>query len=117
MSEGKTAHFGYREVPRESKAGLVGEVFDSVADRYDLMNDLMSLGVHRLWKRFTLARTGLRRGDKALDLAGDLGVPGSQVTLRVATRARVQLAATTIPLPAFRGEGLGEGEKRIPNIL
>ena len=69
--------FGYQSVPLAEKKARVREVFDSVADRYDIMNDLMSLGLHRLWKRFTLAQTGLRAGDKALDIAagsGDLSI-------------------------------------------
>jgi len=68
-----TTHFGYRQVPLHDKAKLVRGVFDSVASKYDLMNDLMSLGIHRLWKRITLARTGLRPGMRALDLAGGTG--------------------------------------------
>ncbi len=71
-----TADFGFQRVPSEEKQVRVRQVFDSVADRYDVMNDLMSGGLHRLWKRFTLARTGLRPGQKALDVAcgsGDLG--------------------------------------------
>src|SRR3972149_5367640 len=59
---GPTTHFGYREVPESAKRGLVAEVFHSVADRYDLMNDLMSLGVHRLWKQFALGQSGGRGG-------------------------------------------------------
>ena len=70
---GDTTHFGYQEVPTADKAGRVREVFDSVAGRYDVMNDLMSLGVHRLWKRFTIAQTGLREGERALDVAGGTG--------------------------------------------
>lgn len=68
-----TTDFGYQEVPFAEKARRVRGVFDSVANRYDLMNDLMSGGVHRLWKRFTLARTGLRPGMRALDVAGGTG--------------------------------------------
>ncbi len=68
-----TTHFGFRQVPLHDKARLVRGVFDSVAGKYDLMNDLMSLGIHRLWKRITLARTGLRPGMRALDLAGGTG--------------------------------------------
>jgi demethylmenaquinone methyltransferase/2-methoxy-6-polyprenyl-1,4-benzoquinol methylase len=68
-----TTHFGYRQVPLGEKARLVRGVFDSVAGKYDLMNDLMSLGIHRLWKRITLSRTGLRPGMRALDLAGGTG--------------------------------------------
>ena len=68
-----TTHFGYQTVGTAEKAGRVREVFDSVASNYDLMNDLMSLGAHRLWKSFTLARTGLRPGQTALDLAAGTG--------------------------------------------
>ena len=70
-------HFGFEEVPVGEKAQRVGAVFDSVVARYDLMNDLMSGGLHRLWKRFTLARANTRPGDAVLDLAtgsGDLAL-------------------------------------------
>jgi demethylmenaquinone methyltransferase/2-methoxy-6-polyprenyl-1,4-benzoquinol methylase len=65
--------FGYTEVPPAEKARRVRAVFDSVADKYDIMNDLMSAGVHRLWKRYTLGQTGLRPGQCALDVAGGTG--------------------------------------------
>jgi demethylmenaquinone methyltransferase / 2-methoxy-6-polyprenyl-1,4-benzoquinol methylase len=65
--------FGYQQVPAAEKAQRVRAVFDSVADKYDLMNDLMSAGVHRLWKRYTLSQTGLRPGQAALDVAGGTG--------------------------------------------
>jgi len=68
-----TTHFGYREVPRAEKRFRVGDVFDSVAPRYDLMNDLMSGGLHRLWKRFTLMRAAIRPGETLLDLATGTG--------------------------------------------
>ena len=71
-SDTKT-HFGFRDVDEAEKTGLVGEVFHSVADRYDLMNDLMSLGIHRLWKRFAVLRCGLRAGDRVLDVAAGSG--------------------------------------------
>jgi demethylmenaquinone methyltransferase/2-methoxy-6-polyprenyl-1,4-benzoquinol methylase len=73
MSNDSTTDFGYERVPRGEKARLVRGVFDSVANNYDLMNDLMSGGVHRLWKQFTLGLTGLRPGQKALDVAGGTG--------------------------------------------
>lgn len=69
MPDEKTTHFGYKQVPVEEKAGRVREVFDSVASRYDIMNDLMSLGIHRLWKRQTVELAGVRRGQRVLDLA------------------------------------------------
>lgn len=73
MGEEDKTHFGYREVDRDEKAGLVAGVFDSVATRYDVMNDLMSGGVHRLWKRFTIELSGVRRGQRVLDIAGGTG--------------------------------------------
>ena len=63
-------HFGYQTVDERDKARRVADVFDSVASKYDVMNDLMSLGMHRAWKRFTLSLTGLRPGQRALDVAG-----------------------------------------------
>jgi demethylmenaquinone methyltransferase/2-methoxy-6-polyprenyl-1,4-benzoquinol methylase len=68
-----TTDFGYQQVPKTEKAAKVRAVFDSVAGNYDLMNDLMSAGAHRLWKQFTLAQTGLRPGQRALDVAGGTG--------------------------------------------
>lgn len=73
MSEQQTTHFGFTDVPLEKKQGMVAEVFDSVAIKYDLMNDLMSAGVHRLWKRFTIEKSGARKGARILDLAGGTG--------------------------------------------
>ena len=69
----RTTHFGYQEVPEGEKARRVGGVFTSVAARYDLMNDLMSLGLHRLWKRFALEMSGVREGSRVLDVASGSG--------------------------------------------
>ena len=69
----KTTSFGYETVTEEQKTEKVKEVFDSVATNYDLMNDMMSIGVHRLWKRYMLTKTGLKLGMKALDVAGGTG--------------------------------------------
>ena len=69
----KTMHFGYQQVPEDEKARRVGVVFSSVASRYDLMNDLMSLGLHRVWKRFALAMSGVREGSRVLDVASGSG--------------------------------------------
>jgi len=69
----KTADFGYRQVPEEEKEARVGEVFGSVAPRYDLMNDLMSGGLHRWWKRFAVEASGVRPGERVLDIAGGTG--------------------------------------------
>jgi demethylmenaquinone methyltransferase/2-methoxy-6-polyprenyl-1,4-benzoquinol methylase len=69
----KTTHFGFRDVPVNEKTRHVRQVFDSVADNYDLMNDLMSFGIHRLWKRFAINMAALKPGQQVLDLAGGTG--------------------------------------------
>ena len=71
-SESET-HFGYTQVKKEQKQGLVADVFHSVAAKYDMMNDVMSFGIHRIWKRFTIDSSGARPGHKVLDLAGGTG--------------------------------------------
>jgi demethylmenaquinone methyltransferase / 2-methoxy-6-polyprenyl-1,4-benzoquinol methylase len=68
-----TTHFGFRDVESNEKAKLVGEVFSSVASKYDVMNDVMSAGMHRLWKRHFVGLANIRAGDKILDLAGGTG--------------------------------------------
>ena len=88
---GKQTHFGFREVPETEKAGLVGEVFSSVANRYDIMNDLMSLGVHRLWKRFAVSQSGLRAGDQVLDVAAGSGDLSRHFASRVGSDGKVIL--------------------------
>lgn len=69
----ETTHFGYRTVAKDQKVLMVTDVFHSVAAKYDLMNDLMSFGIHRIWKRFAIQCSGVRRGQKVLDLAGGTG--------------------------------------------
>jgi len=73
MPDNKTTDFGFQQVPTEEKVARVSEVFHSVAPQYDLMNDLMSLGMHRFWKKFAISQTQLKTGDHALDLAGGTG--------------------------------------------
>jgi demethylmenaquinone methyltransferase / 2-methoxy-6-polyprenyl-1,4-benzoquinol methylase len=84
--------FGYKQVPKDEKARHVRAVFDSVADKYDLMNDLMSVGVHRLWKRFALSQTGLRPGQAALDVAGGTGDLAAGMAEQVGERGLVVLS-------------------------
>jgi demethylmenaquinone methyltransferase/2-methoxy-6-polyprenyl-1,4-benzoquinol methylase len=79
----KTVDFGYERVSPEEKTARVRSVFDSVAARYDLMNDLMSGGLHRLWKRFALSQTGLRPGQRALDVASGTGDFGAGLARQV----------------------------------
>ena len=90
--ESKTTHFGFEEVAWGDKAKRVRGVFDSVAPRYDLMNDLMSGGLHRLWKEFTLSQTHLRPGQRALDVAGGTGDIARGMQKQVGDRGLVVLS-------------------------
>lgn len=88
----KTTHFGYKTVKTEEKAEKVAEVFHSVASSYDLMNDLMSAGIHRLWKRMTIEMSGVRRGHKVLDIAGGTGDLAAKFSRIVGAEGQVVLA-------------------------
>ena len=90
--ERKTTHFGYRTVGLAEKGRLVSGVFDSVARRYDLMNDLMSFGAHRAWKRFAAAVAGVRPGQRVLDLAGGTGDVALRVRKRLDGRGELVVA-------------------------
>ena len=87
--ERRRTHFGYEEVAWNDKSRRVRDVFDSVADRYDLMNDLMSFGVHRLWKRFAVEQSGLREGQRALDVAAGTGDLARAYATQVGATGRV----------------------------
>lgn len=88
----ETTHFGYEKVPLRDKARRVRSVFDSVVDRYDLMNDLMSAGLHRLWKRFTIDEAGVRPGQVVLDLAGGTGDLAGAFARKIGEHGHVVLA-------------------------
>ena len=88
----KTTHFGYKQVNVEEKAGKVAEVFHSVAGNYDLMNDLMSGGIHRLWKRVTIEMSGVRPGHTVLDIAGGTGDLAAKFSRIVGSEGTVVLA-------------------------
>ncbi len=92
MTSEKTTHFGFTQVPHDEKVHRVAQVFDSVAKNYDLMNDFMSLGIHRLWKRFTIALAGVKSGEKVLDLAGGTGDLAAKFAKLVGTDGQVVLA-------------------------
>jgi len=92
MTNKDTTHFGFREVDKDAKAGLVADVFHSVASRYDLMNDLLSGGIHRIWKRFTIELSGVRKGDAVLDIAGGTGDLAIRFAQLVGSEGRVVLA-------------------------
>ena len=101
-------HFGYEQVDENAKAQRVRGVFDSVASRYDLMNDLMSAGLHRLWKRFAVNTTGVRTGMKVLDLAGGTGDLARLFASRVGPTG-------TVILTDINGAMLAHGRDRMVN--
>ncbi len=92
MADEHSTDFGFQRVARSDKARRVRAVFDSVADNYDLMNDLMSAGAHRLWKRFTLSLANLRPGQRALDVAGGSGDLAAGLARQVGERGLVVLS-------------------------
>jgi demethylmenaquinone methyltransferase/2-methoxy-6-polyprenyl-1,4-benzoquinol methylase len=107
-------HFGYERVAESDKAGRVRSVFDSVAERYDLMNDLMSLGLHRIWKRCAIEVAAVRPGERVLDLAGGTGDLTLLLAPKVTASGRIVLADIN-PAMLSRGrdrmidEGVAEG--------
>jgi demethylmenaquinone methyltransferase/2-methoxy-6-polyprenyl-1,4-benzoquinol methylase len=102
----KETDFGFEKVPEEEKAKRVGGVFTSVARRYDVMNDLMSLGLHRLWKRFTIEQSAVRPGDRVLDVAGGTGDLAREFARRVGDGGMVVLTD-------INGAMLGVGRDRL----
>ncbi|WP_043769301.1 bifunctional demethylmenaquinone methyltransferase/2-methoxy-6-polyprenyl-1,4-benzoquinol methylase UbiE [Algiphilus aromaticivorans] len=101
-----TIHFGFQEVPVREKARRVGAVFSSVASNYDVMNDLMSMGVHRVWKRFTIDLADVRAGETVLDLAGGTGDLARDFARRVGRDGLVLLSD-------INAEMLEEGRRRL----
>jgi demethylmenaquinone methyltransferase/2-methoxy-6-polyprenyl-1,4-benzoquinol methylase len=106
MSTDKTTHFGFRQVPEGEKVRLVGSVFDSVALRYDLMNDLMSGGIHRLWKRVAIELSGVRPGQRVLDVAGGTGDLSARFAREVGPTGQVVLSDINAAM-------LGRGRDRL----
>jgi demethylmenaquinone methyltransferase / 2-methoxy-6-polyprenyl-1,4-benzoquinol methylase len=108
MAEDKT-HFGFREVAAGEKAKLVKNVFDSVANKYDVMNDLMSMGIHRIWKRIALQLSHVRYGEKVLDLAGGTGDMTLLFQKRVGAGGQVVLSDINAAM-------LGRGRDRLLDL-
>ena len=105
MTEPRT-HFGYQQVDEDEKAKRVASVFSSVAQRYDAMNDLMSFGLHRLWKVFTIENAAVKAGDRILDVAGGTGDLAKSLARRVGPRGEVWLTD-------INGDMLGVGRDRL----
>ena len=106
MAEKETTHFGFETVDARDKARRVADVFHSVANKYDLMNDLMSMGVHRLWKRYTIQIAGVKPGDRVLDLAGGTG----DLALKF---SRIVGPEGLVVLSDINASMLGEGRDRL----
>lgn len=92
MAKQHFTHFGFQQVSEAEKASKVADVFDSVANRYDVMNDVMSFGIHRLWKRFTVEMGNVRNGQRVLDLAGGTGDLAAKFAARVGAQGQVVVA-------------------------
>jgi demethylmenaquinone methyltransferase/2-methoxy-6-polyprenyl-1,4-benzoquinol methylase len=92
MTTDNTTHFGFKQVAEDDKVNLVRGVFDSVASQYDIMNDLMSMGIHRIWKRVAVQLSNVREGDQVLDLAGGTGDLTTLFSKRVGKSGKVVLA-------------------------
>lgn len=105
----QTTHFGFQQVPVTEKASRVAGVFHSVADKYDVMNDVMSFGIHRLWKRYTIDAAGAKRGHRILDLAGGTGDLASRF-------ARIVGAEGEVILSDINASMLSNGRERLLNM-
>ena len=112
----KTTDFGYQKVPEDDKAQRVAGVFDSVAPRYDLMNDLMSAGLHRLWKRFAVAQSFVTRGARVLDVAGGTGDLARLFAERVGPRGEVVLTDVNASMLAAGRDRLLDEGRLIPAV-
>ncbi len=108
MNDNSTTHFGFSQVKTEEKQAKVAEVFHSVANKYDLMNDVMSMGIHHLWKKFTIEMCGLREGHIVLDLAGGTGDLAIKQAKKVGDSGHVVLADINASM-------LQEGRDRVIN--
>jgi len=104
----KTTHFGFKQVPESEKASLVADVFHSVAGKYDLMNDLMSFGVHRLWKRFAIQQSGTRPGQRVLDVAGGTGDLAALFSRQVGPKGEVVIADINESMLRIGRDGLAD---------
>lgn len=107
-SQDETTHFGYETVNKEDKVSHVAKVFHSVASNYDVMNDLMSFGIHRLWKRATIDHSGVKQGQAVLDLAGGTGDLSSRFAAMVGKTGKVVLSDINASM-------LNEGRDRLTN--
>lgn len=116
MARGDSTHFGYQTVAEEEKADRVASVFSSVASRYDLMNDLMSLGLHRLWKRFAIGVVNPRRGERALDVAGGTADLARALAARCGNEGQVCLTDINYPMLALGRDRMIDAGQLMPAV-
>ena len=116
MSDDAKTHFGFETVNESEKARKVGEVFHSVARKYDLMNDVMSAGLHRTWKRFTVEVSGVRPGDRVLDVAGGSGDLSRLFSNKVGPTGQVILTDINASMLAVGRDRLMDDGKTVPAL-
>jgi len=112
----KTTDFGFQKVPEDEKAQRVAGVFDSVASRYDLMNDLMSAGLHRFWKRFAVEASGVRAGNRVLDIAGGTGDMAERFARRVGAQGEVVLTDINAAMLGIGRDRLLDAGRVLPAV-
>lgn len=112
----KTTHFGFEDVDEDRKAARVADVFSSVADRYDLMNDLMSAGLHRLWKRFAVQLSGVAEGARVLDVAAGTGDVARLLARRAGRTGQVWLTDVNADMLARGRDRLIDAGHALPAV-
>jgi demethylmenaquinone methyltransferase / 2-methoxy-6-polyprenyl-1,4-benzoquinol methylase len=112
----QSTDFGFQKIPEDEKARRVADVFASVAARYDLMNDLMSAGLHRAWKRFAVEQSGLRAGQRVLDVAGGTGDLAKRFAKRVGPSGQVMLTDINGPMLSLGRDRLLDAGIMIPTV-
>ncbi|MCL4165478.1 UNVERIFIED_CONTAM: hypothetical protein GTU68_032784, partial [Idotea baltica] len=110
----KETHFGFQSVKEEEKQKKVGEVFHSVAQKYDNMNDVMSAGMHRLWKRFTVNTSGIKAGDSVLDIAGGSGDLSKLFSQKVGASGQVVLTDINASMLAVGRDNMIDAGLKVP---
>lgn len=110
----KETHFGFQSVKEEEKQKKVGEVFHSVAQKYDVMNDVMSAGMHRLWKRFTVNTSGVKAGDSVLDIAGGSGDLSKLFSQKVGVTGQVILTDINASMLAVGRDNMIDAGLQVP---
>lgn len=112
----KETHFGFQSVKENEKQKKVGEVFHSVAQKYDIMNDVMSAGMHRIWKRFTVNTSGVKAGDSVLDIAGGSGDLSKLFSKKVGPTGQVVLTDINASMLAVGRDNMIDAGLKVPAV-